>query len=157
MAIRISRSISCFLLSFRLAFLYALHIRRVCVRVGGSTLSDSLSAILINFYYFYKPRQQGGLPPAQAASSCRVGRSSAAFGFVSSTGIYLAKGSTGKKQKWFALGGLPDVCLELCWRCRCRCAVLLTNAQKARGGGVANGGGRGVRGRHCEGPNVFTL
>lgn len=147
MAIRISRSISCFLLSFRLAFLYALHIRRVCVcvcvRVGGSTLSDSLSAILINFYYFYKPRQQGGLPPAQAASSCRVGRSSAAFGFVSSTGIYLAKGSTGKKQKWFALGGLPDVCLELCWRCRCRCrcAVLLTNAQKARGGGVANGGG----------------
>lgn len=59
-------------------------------------------------------------------------------------GIYLAKGSTkGKKSKkekkkknskWFALGGLPDVCLEN--------FVL----PKARGGGVARRSRKG--GRH---------
>lgn len=64
-------------------------------------------------------------------------------GFVSSMGIYLAKGSTKRKKskkkrkknsKWFALGGLPDVCLEN--------FVL----PKARGGGVARRRGKG--GRH---------
>lgn len=45
----------------------------------------------------------GGTPHRQPR---RVGRSSAAFGFVSSTGIYLAKGSTEKKKEMFRLGGI---------------------------------------------------
>lgn len=73
----------------------------------------SLSAILINFYYFYKPWQSDS--PALAL---RVG-------FVSSMGIYLAKGSTKgkeskKERKKKTANGSPwGDCLTCVWRTLC--------------------------------------
>lgn len=64
MAIRVSRSISCFLLCFRFALLSTHYTYAACAagRIAPATISLSLSlslgAILINFYYFYKPWQQ---------------------------------------------------------------------------------------------------